>query len=186
MTYDEIVEETEEKMAKSVENFGNELRGIRTGRATSGLVENIRVEYYGTLTPLKQIANISIPEARQIVIRPFDNSSIKNIEKAILKSELGITPTSDGRMLRLNVPPLSEERRQQLASQVKELSEKAKVSIRNIRRDSIRKADQLEKDSTISEDENEELKEEIQKFTKTYEEKVVSKYEEKRKEILEI
>jgi len=186
MTYDEILEETEEKMSKSVESFGNELRGIRTGRATPGLVENIRAEYYGTLTPLKTIANISIPEPRQIVIRPFDNSILKAIEKAILKSELGVTPASDGKILRLNVPPLSEERRQQLASQVKDLSEKAKVAIRNIRRDSIRKADQLEKDSAISEDENEELKEEIQKFTKNYEEKIVSKYEEKRKEILEM
>lgn len=186
MTSEEVLQETEQKMGKTVEVFGNDLKGIRTGRATAGLVENIRVEYYGAPTPLKQIANISIPEPRLIVIKPFDNTSLKNIEKAILKSELGITPSSDGRMLRLNVPPLSEERRQQLAGQVKELSEKSKVTIRNVRRDAIKKADQMEKDSALGEDDCEKLKDEIQKLTKTYEEKIVSKYEEKKKEILEI
>ena len=186
MSYDEVLLETEEKMEKAIEIFSNELRGIRSGRATPGLVENIRVDYYGTPTPLKHIANISIPEARLLVIKPFDKSSIKNIEKAILKSELGITPSSDGRILRLKVPHLSEERRKQLVSQVKELAEKAKISIRNIRRDNNKKADALEKDSTISEDDSKSLKDEIQKHTKDFEEKVIKKFEEKKEEILKI
>jgi ribosome recycling factor len=186
MSVDEILHETKEKMEKAVSVFSEELKGIRTGRATPGLIESIRVEYYGSPTPLKQIANISVPEPRLLVVKPFDQTSIKNIEKAILKSDLGLTPNSDGRMLRLTVPPLSEERRHQIVNQVKELGEKAKVSVRNIRRDGNRKADQLEKDATISEDDCKSLKDKIQDFTKSYEEKIGAKYEEKRKEILEI
>lgn len=186
MSYEEVLLEAEEKMEKAQSVFSDELRGIRSGRATPGLVDGIRVEYYGSPTPLKQLANISIPEPRLLVIKPFDASCIKNVEKAILKSELGITPSSDGKLLRLSVPPLSEERRKQLANQVRDLSEKAKISIRNIRREANKKADQLEKDSVISEDDSKSLKEEIQKLTKDSEEAVSKKYEEKKKEIMEI
>ena len=186
MSYDEILLEAEEKMDKAVKVFSEELKGIRTGRATPGLVENIRVEYYGAPTPLKQIANISVPEAQLIVIKPFDTSSLKNIEKGILKSELGMTPSGDGRLLRLKVPALSEERRKQLANQVKDLGEKAKVSIRNVRREENRQADQLQKDSVISEDDCKNLKDEIQEHTKSFEQKVTELFEMKKKEIMEI
>lgn len=182
----EMLVEVEEKMEKAVEVYATEVRGIRTGRATPGLVENVRVDYYGSPTPLKQIASISVPEPRLIVIKAFDPASVKSIEKAILKSDLGLTPAVDGRLVRLPIPPLSEERRQQLADQVKELGEKAKVSVRNIRRDGNRQADQLEKDSGLGEDAVEDLKKEIQDLTKKYEDKIDGINKDKKKEILEI
>lgn len=183
---DELLLEIEEKMEKAAQVYSTEVRGIRTGRATPGLVENIRVEYYGSPTPLKQIASISVPEPRLLVIKAFDPSSVKNIEKAILKSEIGLTPTTDGRLLRLPIPPLSEERRQQLAHQIKDLGEKAKVAIRNIRRDGNREVEQREKNSEIGEDDLYRIKDEIQELTKTYEKKVDEIYEEKKKEVLEM
>lgn len=185
MSYEEITLETEEKMEKATSVFSDELKGIRTGRATPGLIENIRVEYYGSPTPLKQISSISVPESRMLVVKPFDVSVMKNIEKALLKSDLGMTPNSDGKILRLQVPALSEERRKQIVNQVKELAEKAKISIRNIRRDSNKQADQLEKSSEISEDDCKALKEEVQDFTKKFEEKVSEYFDKKQKEILE-
>lgn len=186
MTYEEVMLETKDRMEKAFGVFSNELKGIRSGRATPALIENVRVDYYGSLTPLKQIANISVPEPRLLVVKPFDVNCLKSIEKALLKSEIGVTPATDGKILRLTIPPLSEERRHQLVNQVKELGEKAKVAIRNVRRDSNRKAEQLEKDSVISEDMSKKLQDEIQKVTKSHEEKVNEKFEEKRKEILEI
>ncbi|WP_372366909.1 ribosome recycling factor [Candidatus Uabimicrobium sp. HlEnr_7] len=185
MSYEEITLETEEKMEKATSVFSDELKGIRTGRATPGLIENIRVEYYGSPTPLKQISSISVPEPRMLVVKPFDVSVMKNIEKALLKSDLGMTPNSDGKILRLQVPALSEERRKQIVNQVKELAEKAKISIRNIRRDSNKQADQLEKSSEISEDDCKALKEEVQDFTKKFEDKVNEYFDKKQKEILE-
>jgi ribosome recycling factor len=186
MTYEEILLTTEEKMEKATDVFLDELKGIRTGRATTGLVENVRVEYYGTPTPLKQIANISIPEPQMLVVKPFDTSSLKSIEKAILKSDLGFTPSIDGRLLRIKVPPLSEERRKQLANQVKDMGEKAKIAIRNIRREENKQADILEKDSQLSEDDCKNLKEAIQELTKKYEQRVSELYETKKDEIMEI
>lgn len=184
MTTQELLKDVEEKMEKAVAVFTNEVKGIRTGRATPGLVENIRVEYYGSPTPLKQIASISVPEPRLLVIKPFDATSLKNIEKAILKSEL--TPNSDGRLIRVQVPPLSQERRQQLANQVKDMGEKAKVAIRNIRRDGNKQAEDMEEASEISEDDSFKVKEKIQDFTKNYEKKVDEIYEEKKKEITQV
>ncbi len=186
MSYEEVLLETEEKMDKAVQVFVDELKGIRTGRATPGLIENVRVEYYGAPTPLKQLSNISVPEPQLIVIKPFDATSIKNIEKAILKSDLGMTPSVDGKLLRLKVPALSEERRKQLANQVKDMGEKAKIAIRNIRREQNKNSDQLEKDSVISEDDCKSLKEEIQDQTKNHESKVNELFEAKKKEIMEI
>lgn len=185
MSYEEILLETEEKMEKASNVFSDELKGIRTGRATPGLIENIRADYYGSPTPLKQMASISVPEPRMLVVKPFDVSVIKSIEKAILKSDLGMTPNSDGKILRLQVPALSEERRKQIVNQVKDLAEKAKISIRNVRRDSNRQADQLEKNSEISEDDCKSLKDEIQELTKKFEEKVNDSFDKKQKEILE-
>jgi ribosome recycling factor len=184
--YDDILLETEERMEKAVEHLSTEYRGIRSGRATPGLVENIRVDYYGSMQPLKATSSIAIPEPRLIVIKPFDPSSIKSIEKALQTSDLGIQPSNDGKLLRLEIPPLSEERRRQLAGLVKEKGEDARVAIRNIRRDGNRQTDKAEKDKQLSEDEQRELKDEIQKLTKQYEENVDDILKRKTDEILDV
>jgi ribosome recycling factor len=186
MDYDEILLDAEERMEKAVDHLRDVLRGIRTGRASPGLVDGLRVEYYGSPTPLKQIANIAIPEPRMIMIKPFDPGSVKDIEKAIQKSDLGISPSSDGKILRLQIPPLSEDRRKQLASLVKERAEEARVSMRNVRRDANKSADAAEKDSTLTEDEARKLRDEIQELIKTYEEKVDAELKKKTEEILTI
>ena len=185
MDQDEILMDAEERMEKAVQLFHGQLQGLRTGRATTGLVDSIRVEYYGSPTPLKQLANISIPEPQQILIRPFDASALSNIAKAIQSSDVGLSPNSDGRVIRLNVPPLSTERRKQLVSRAKELAEDARVSIRNIRRDGNKHLDQSHKDKILSEDERDQAKEKVQDLTKQYEGKVNQMAAAKEKEILE-
>ncbi|MBM79667.1 MAG: ribosome recycling factor [Planctomycetaceae bacterium] len=185
MDQDEILLDAEERMEKAVEVFQGQLKGLRTGRATPGLVDSIRVDYYGSQTPIKQLANISIPEPQQIVIRPFDASTINDVVKAIQASDVGLAPNSDGRLIRLNVPPLSGERRRQLVSRVKEFAEEARVSIRNIRRDANKSADQSQKDKILTEDERDKTKEEIQDYTKKYEGKVNDMASTKEKDILE-
>ena len=172
MSLDEICFEAKEKMEKAVSFLGGELRGIRTGRATTGLVEHIKVDYYGSSTPLQQLASLATPEANLIVIKPFDPSSIKDIERALLASELGITPQSDKRLIRLTVPPLSGERRKQLANQVKQMAEQQRISIRNIRREANKHIDQEQKNKKATEDDAEKGKGEIQDLTKKYEDKV--------------
>ena len=172
MPLDEIAFTAEEKMEKAAAYLASEFKGVRTGRATTGLVDHIKVEYYGSSTPLQQLATLSAPEANLIVIKPFDPTSIKDIERAILGSELGITPQSDKRVIRLVVPPLSGERRKQLANQVKQMTEEARISIRNIRRDANKHIDQEQKSKVLTEDEAEKGKEEIQGLTKKYEQKV--------------
>jgi len=158
MDQDEILLDAEERMEKAVAMLQGQMQGLRTGRATAGLVDSIRVDYYGSPTPLKQIANISIPEPQQILIRPFDASSLSNIAKAIQSSDTGLSPNSDGRVIRLNVPALSTERRRQLTSRVKELAEEARISIRNVRRDANKHADQGQKDKNLTEDECDQTK----------------------------
>jgi len=185
MDTDEILLDTEERMEKAVQVFQGQLQGIRTGRATPGLVDSIRVDYYGSQTPIKQMANVTVQEGKQIVIRPFDATQISNIVKAIQTSEVGLTPNSDGRLIRLNVPPLSTERRRQLASRVKEMAEEARVAIRNVRRDGNKHADTAQKDKICTEDERDQLKEQIQEMTKTYEGKVNDMVAAKEKEIME-
>ncbi len=172
MDADEILLDTEERMEKTVDAVKHQLSGIRTGRANPGLVDSLRVEVYGSPTPLKQIASVSAPEPTQIVIRPFDPGTLKDIEKAIIASDLGYNPQNDGRLVRLNIPPLSTEVRRKMVSRIKELSEEAKVSIRNIRRDGNKHADQGEKDKTFSEDDRDTIKQQIQDLTKKYEDKV--------------
>ncbi len=172
MDSDTLLIETLERMEKAVQVLSDKYRGMRTGRANPGLVEGIRVEYYGTPTPLKQIANISAPEPDLLVIKPFDASSLSDIEKSIQKSDVGIHPSSDGRVIRLQVPPLSEERRKQLVSRAKEVAEETRIAIRNIRRDANKQAELLEKEKKISEDDLKSVKDEIQEYTKTSEEKV--------------
>ncbi len=186
MEYDDILLDLEERMLKAVEVFRNEMRGMRTGRAHPGLVEPIRVDYYGSPTPLKQIASISVPEADQIVIKPFDVSAISDIEKGILKSDLGITPNSDGKILRLKVPPLSEERRKKLVSRAKEVAEEARVAIRNVRRDANKQGEASQKSGTFSEDDLKRLKDDIQAKTKEMESEVDQDLGRKTEELMEI
>ena len=182
---DDVLLDAEERMENAVRVFHEDLKGIRTGQATPGLVDSLRVDYYGSSTPLKQIANIATPEAQLIVIRPFDASILKDIEKAIVASDLGMAPQSDGRVIRLNVPPLSTERRRQMAARVKELAENTRVAIRNVRRDANKHIDHLQKDGKITEDDRDQAKEETQNYTKKYETEVNDLAVKKEKEILD-
>ena len=184
MSADDVYLEAADRMEKATQAFEHQLRTIRTGRASPALVDHLRVEYYGAMTPLGQIANIATPEPQLIVIRPFDPTALKAIEKAILASEVGITPNNDGKLIRLAIPPLSEERRRQLANQVKQLGEAAKVAIRNVRRDANRDIDKLESDSAITEDQSHKSKDDIQELTKDSETKVDDLIKRKSEEIM--
>jgi len=186
MSIEEIVLEAEDRMEKSVALLNDQLRGVRTGRANVGLVDSIRVEYYGSPTPLKQLANLSTPEPQQILIRPFDPSVIGDVVKAIQASDIGLTPNSDGKVVRLNVPSLSVEQRKKLVGRVKDLAEEARVAIRNIRRDANKQADAETAEKVLTEDDLERCKEEIQSLTKRYESKVNDTAEKKSTEILEV
>jgi ribosome recycling factor len=185
MPYDDIALEAEDKMQKAVEVLAGEFKGVRTGRASPGLVEGVKVDYYGAPTPLKSIASITVPEPRMILLKPFDPGSLGAIEKAIQKSDLGLNPQSDGKIIRLAIPALSEETRKKLAKQVKELGEKAKVSIRNVRRDANGVADAEERDGKMSEDERTRAREEVDRLTKEYEGKVQELVDKKTKEVME-
>ncbi|HUT59841.1 MAG TPA: ribosome recycling factor [Phycisphaerae bacterium] len=172
MAMDDILLEAEEKMEAAVEYLKNEFRGIRTGRASVGLVDHIKVDYYGSPTDLRQLATIATPEANLILIKPFDPGSLKDIERAIQASDLGITPAADGKIVRLVVPPLSMERRRHIAAQLKKMTEAARVTIRNARRDANKDTDKLEKASELTEDESRRGKEGIQELTDKYEKSV--------------
>ncbi len=186
MPYDDIVLEAEDKMEKAVGVLADEFRGVRTGRASAGLVDTLKVEYYGAPTPLKALASITVPEPRMIMVKPFDPGAIEGIVKAIQKSEVGLTPQSDGKIIRLAVPPLSEERRRQMAKLVKELGEKAKVAIRNIRREGNGVADQEEDAGKLSEDEAQRTRQEIDRLTKEYEAKAQDAVDKKTKDVMEV
>jgi len=186
MSIEEIALEAEERMEKSIGLLEDQLKGVRTGRANTGLVDSIRVPYYGSPTPLKQLANLSTPEPQQILIRPFDQSAIGDIIKAIQTSDLGLTPNSDNKVIRLNVPSLSVEQRKKLVSRVKDLAEEARVSIRNIRRDANKHADKDLADKILTEDDLDRCKEEVQSLTKKFEGKVNELADRKSAEILEV
>src|SRR5947209_12148134 len=185
MTSEEILFDAEERMEKAAEHFRDELRGLRTGRATPALVDSIRVECYGSQSPLKQLAQISTPEPQQILIRPFDPSILKDIEKAIRSSDLGMAPNNDGKMIRLQVPPMSGEQRQKMVARIKKSSEDAKVACRNIRRDANKNLDQAEKNKEMTEDERDQGKEKIQDLLKSFEDKVADMGDKKSKEVME-
>jgi ribosome recycling factor len=185
MDNDEIMLDAEERMEKAVEVFRGSLQGLRTGRASPGLVDSVRVNYYGSPTPLKQVANISCPEPQQIVIRPFDQGILNDIIKAIQASDAGLAPNSDGRLIRINVPPLSTERRRELTTRIGKFAEEARVAIRNVRRDANKNAEQSEKEKLISEDDLKSLKDQIQDLTKKYEGQVNDFAKEKEKDIME-
>lgn len=184
MPVKEIVDECESKMKKAVEVLHNELKTVRTGRASTGLVENMKVDYYGTATPLKQMATLATPQPDMIVIKPFDPASVREIEKAIRSSDLSIAPVVDGKLIRLNIPPLSEERRRQLAAQAKQTGEQTKVSIRNIRREANKQLEKEQKDKLVTEDDLEKGKKQIDDVTKEYTEKVDSIIKDKSDEIM--
>lgn len=188
MTPDSILKDAGQHMDKSLDHLKNELRGIRTGRASTALVEFIKVDYYGSPTELKALAAISVPEPTQIMIKPFDANSVGEIRKAIEASDLGLNPQVDGKAIRVAVPALSGERRQQLVTQVKKIGEETKVAVRNIRRDANKHADQIakDKDQHLSEDEIKTLKEEIQDVLKDHEKKIDDAVDAKSKEILEV
>lgn len=185
MSADDILLDAEDRMDKAVGVLKSSLAGIRTGRANPGLVDTLRVEAYGSPTPIKQLASVGAPEPTQIVIRPYDPGTIKDIEKAIIASDLGFNPQSDGRLIRINIPPLSTEVRRKMVGRIKELSEDTKVSIRNIRRDANKAADQAEKDKEITEDDRDTAKDEIQNLTKKYEDLINEMAKKREAEVLE-
>ena len=172
MSVEDILMDTEDRMDKALGVLKNNLAGIRTGRATPGLLDSVKVTIYGSQTPLKQLASVGAPEPQQLVIRPFDSSTIKEIEKAIVASELGLNPQSDGRIIRINIPPLSTDVRKKLVARIKDLSEESRVSIRNVRRDSNKAVEVAEKEKLISEDDRDRAKENIQELTKKFENSV--------------
>ncbi len=182
---DDIYQDTKETMGKSIEALKRELMRVRTGRASLSILDGIKVDYYGTLTPLNQMATLAVPESRLITIQPWDVSVIKDIEKAILKSDLGLTPTNDGKILRISIPPLTEERRKELVKLVHKMCEDHKVSVRNIRRDSNELLKSLKKDGDISEDDAFKSQDEVQKITDEHIKLIDECDTKKEKEILE-
>jgi ribosome recycling factor len=184
MAVKEIVQENKTKMNKAVEVLADELKAVRTGRASTGLVENIKADYYGTPTPIKTIAALSTPQHDTILIKPFDPASVKEIEKAIKNSDLSLAPIVDRSLIRLSIPPLNEERRRELVGQVKQMSEQTKVSIRNIRRDAIKHLEKQQKDKAITEDDLQHGKKQMDDITKEYIDKVDSIVKSKSDEIM--
>ncbi|MDQ0161765.1 ribosome recycling factor [Bacillus alveayuensis] len=182
----QVLDQAKEKMEKAVSALKRELAGVRAGRASASLLDKVQVDYYGVPTPINQLASINVPEARLLVIQPYDKSSIGEIEKAILKSDLGLTPTSDGSVIRISIPPLTEERRKELAKLVRKYSEDAKVAVRNIRRDANDELKKLEKDGEITEDELRSFQDDVQKLTDEYVGKIDVATKDKEKEIMEV
>jgi ribosome recycling factor len=185
MGSDEILLDCEERLEKAANVLRDQLRGLRTGRATPAMLDNIRVEYYGSPTPIKTLAQISAPDPQQLVIRPFNAGDLKDIEKAIRSSDLGLAPNSDGKIIRLTIPAMSGEQRTKLVKRAKELAEDAKVACRNIRRDANKHFEQAEKDGEMTEDDRDNGKEEVQKLLKTYEGKIEELADKKSTEIME-
>ena len=185
MAVDDHLLEAEERMEKSVERLKAEYRTVRTGRASAGLIEHLKVEYYGTMTELRQMATITCPDPLMIVVKPYDASSVGNIVKGIQASDIGITPASDGKIIRLQVPPLSEQRRNRIVHQLKEMAEEIKVAMRNMRRDAIKAIDGEQKGKEISEDQAKKGKEEATDLIHKYEKLVDAALKAKTEEVLE-
>ncbi|MFO7900410.1 MAG: ribosome recycling factor [Planctomycetota bacterium] len=186
MSYDDLLLEAEMRMEKSVEYLQQEYKKLRTGRASTGLVENVKIDYYGSPTPLKQLATIGVPEAQLIVIRPFDPGSVEAIEKGLLASDVGITPNSDGTLIRLSVPPLSEERRKQIVNQTREMAEEARIAVRNERRDAIKAARKEEDAGEMTEDDLEDFKNDVQELTDQYTDQIDELQQSKSEELMEV
>ena len=182
---EETYQETRDRMIKSITALKTELKRIRTGRASSSLLDGIKVDYYGTPTPISQMSTVAVPESRLITIQPWDVTVIKDIEKAILKSDLGLTPSNDGKLIRISIPPLTEERRKELVKLVHKTSEEYKVAVRNIRRDANELVKGFKKDGDISEDDAFKAQDEIQKITDDHIKQIDEIFKVKEKEILE-
>lgn len=182
----DLMNETEEKMQKAVEALRRDVKTLRAGRATPGLLDKVTVDYYGTPTPLNQLANISAPEPRLLVVQPWDKSVIKDVEKALLKSDLGLTPNNDGAIIRLSIPELTQERRRDLVKVLRKKAEEGRVSVRNIRREANDGVKSMEKNKDISEDDSRRALDDIQKLTDKYVNEVDQVMENKEKEIMEI
>ncbi len=185
MSYEEILLDAEERMEKAADVLKKNLAGIRTGRANPGLVDSLRAEAYGSPTPIKQLASVTAPEPTQVVIRPYDAGTIKDIEKAIIASDLGFNPQNDGRVIRINIPPLSTDVRKKMVARIKDLTEEAKVAIRNVRRDANKAADHAEKEKVLSEDQRDDLKNEIQELTKKYENQLAEMAKSREAEVMD-
>lgn len=182
----ETIKEAEARMKGAIQSLEEDLAGIRTGRASPALVERLHVEYYGAPTPLVQLASVSVPEPRALLIRPFDATALKAIERGILTSDLGITPNNDGKVIRLNLPPLTEERRRDLVKVVNSRLEDSRVAVRNVRRDLIKDLREFEKEKLVSEDERKKAEEELQKLTDRFVEQVDAVGQHKEREIMEV
>jgi ribosome recycling factor len=183
---EELFKQTETKMKRAVKTLKDKFKTVRTGRANSAMVENIQADYYGTKTPINQMAKIKIPDPKQIIIEPYEAGSLKDIERAILESELDLTPNSDGEIIRIKIPDLSEERRQELSSVVNDYAEEGKIELRQIRREAREEVDLYEQEGEISEDEAYRAKDEIQEITDKYEEKIDTLTEKKTDEIMTV
>ena len=182
----EILKDTSKRMDKSIKVLRDDLAGIRAGRANPKLLERVLVDYYGTMTPVNQLANISVPEPRLLVISPWDVNTLPEIEKAIQKADLGINPANDGKVIRLVFPELTEERRKELGKLIRKMGEESKIAIRSIRRDTNDKFRQLEKDSELTEDELNTAEKKVQELTDNYTDKIDEYIQEKEKEIMEL
>src|SRR5881275_2064499 len=185
-TADELINDAQTRMGKSVDHARDSFNTVRTGRASASLLDRIEVDYYGTPTPLKQLATISVPEARMLTIQPFDPSSVRSIEKAIQESDLGLTPSNDGKLIRLPIPQLTEERRKELVKVVRGMAEEGRVAVRNVRRDAIHHLKELVDKSEVGKDEEHRAEERVQKLTDDHTKKIDELLERKEAEILEV
>lgn len=181
----DIYNDCEAKMKKTISSLEEEFNGLRTGRASTTMFEKLTVESYGTQTPLNQLATISVPDARMVVIQPWDKNILSDIEKAILKANLGMTPSNDGKLIRISIPPLTDERRTEIVKQAKKISENYKVAVRNIRRDGIDEAKKQEKSGEMTEDQRKVMEDKLQKLTDTYTDKITKVLSAKEADIME-
>lgn len=186
MDVQQVLRDTRDKMEQSLAAVRREFSTVRTGRANPSVLDQVKVDYYGTPTPLNQLANVSVPESRLIVIQPYDKSTIPEIEKAILTSDIDLTPNSDGQVIRLTVPQLSEDRREELSKKVHQMAEDGRIAVRNVRRDANSALDSLEKSEGISEDVIRRQKDKVQELTDAYIDKIDEAVEEKTEQIMEI
>ncbi len=185
-TVDQLIGDAETRMGKSVEHARNEFNTVRTGRASASLLDRIDIDYYGTSTPLKQLATIGVPEARMLTVQPFDPGSVRAIEKAIQESDLGLTPSNDGKMIRLPIPQLTEERRKELVKVVRGMAEEGRVAVRNVRRDAIHHLKELVDKGEVGKDEEHRAEERVQKLTDEHTTKIDELLQRKEAEILEV
>jgi ribosome recycling factor len=186
MSMDELVQDATRRMDRTVETVVNEFNGVRTGRASAALLDRIHIEYYGQRTPLKQLATINVPEPRLLTIQPFDPNSLRTIEKAIQESDLGLTPSNDGKIIRLPIPQLTEERRKELVKVVRHLAEEGRVAVRNVRRDTMRHLEELVRNGDVGDDEERRAEERVQKLTDEHVHKIDDLLKRKEAEIMEV